>query len=82
MPPRICPPPPDCPLYSQRLDYGADEPLRRAVLAERRPGSRLANLVLAEAQAVRLPIAALPASSEPEPMPIFSRRDQKGVPNE
>lgn len=34
-PPRICPPPPDCPLYAQRLDYGADEPLRRAILMER-----------------------------------------------
>lgn len=43
MPPLVCPSPPpyqpnvgqDCPLYAQRLDYGTDEPLRRAILTER-----------------------------------------------
>ena len=50
-PPRICPPPPphpeDCPLFAQRLDYGQDEPLRRAVLSER-PRPNLGELVWAD----------------------------------
>ena len=48
MPPRICPPPPDCPLYTQRVDYTQDEPLRRALLMERRKSNALASLVWAD----------------------------------
>lgn len=46
-PPQICPPPPDCPLYAQRLDYGSDEPLRRAILREKKRPS-LGELVWAD----------------------------------
>lgn len=50
--PLICPAPPgtvqpDCPLYEQRLAYGPDEPLRRAVLTDR-SGADLAALIRAE----------------------------------
>ena len=87
--PRICPPPPDCPLYAQRLDYGTDEPLRRAVLMEHRRVHSLAALVWAdfnracqrppEPSPTRPvpPRPALPAA--PEPLPIFDHLKQKGA---
>ncbi len=81
-PPRVCPPPPDCPLYAQRLDYGVDEPLRRAVLMER-PKRTLAELVWAdmnrqyrrpegEAPPTRPtpPRPGLPVTPEPIPLPL------------
>ena len=77
--PVVCPPPPDCPLYDQRLDYGSDEPLRRAILMERRPAGNLADLIRAEAGAARRPVAALPPASEPESLPILDYLKQKGV---
>lgn len=79
MPPLICPPPPDCPLYALRVDYGTDEPLRRAVLMERRSGPRLADLVRAEAQASVRPPFALSPTPETVALPIFACQDQKGV---
>ena len=75
-PPRICPPPPDCPLYEQRLAYGADEPLRRAVLSER-PRRSLGSLVWEdfnrqhkrpEAPPTR---PSLPPSPDPVTLPSF-----------
>jgi hypothetical protein len=97
-PPRICPPPPqspDCPLYAQRLDYGADEPLRRAVLMERykaRPG--LGELVWADfnrqhqrAEAVRPNPPGTPPPTRPtlpptpQPLPILDHLKQKGATN-
>jgi len=80
--PSICPPPPDCPLYVQHVDYGQDEPLRRAVLMERRSGPRLTDLVRAEVQAARPPIAALHLTPEPEPLPVSNHLNQKGVRHE
>jgi hypothetical protein len=44
-PPRVCPQPPDCGLFDQRLTYTQDEPLRRAVLRERRKSNALASKV-------------------------------------
>jgi hypothetical protein len=61
------------------VDYGQDEPLRRAVLTERRSGPRLVDLVRAEVQMARQPIAALPVAPEPEPLPISNSLNQKGV---
>jgi hypothetical protein len=83
LPPRICPPPPDCPLYAQRLDYSSDEPLRRAVLTERRRAD-LAALVRAEAGR---PGALRPSSPPtrpvltpaPEPLPILDHLTRKGA---
>jgi hypothetical protein len=75
-PPRVCPRPPDCPLYDQRV-YSPDEALRRAILMERRSHIDLAALVRAEALRVRRPVAALPPASEPVPLPISSHL--KGV---
>lgn len=79
MPPLTCPPPPqvpepgDCPLYQQRLTYGFDEPLRRAILTER-PRPDLAALIRAEAKfSARCPIAALPPASEPVPSSILDQ---------
>jgi hypothetical protein len=68
--PRVCPPPPDCALYEQRLAYGQDEALRRAILMERHGRPDLAALIRAEALRVRRPIAALPSAPEPVPLPI------------
>lgn len=82
MPPLTCPPPPepaDCPLYEQRLDYGQDEPLRRAVLMERRKLPSLANLVRAEALVSRGTVPALPPASGPESLPILDHLKQKGL---
>lgn len=77
MPPLTCPPPrphpDDCPLYAQRLAYGSDEPLRRAILMERhRTGPSLPALIRAEAavRAPRLPQAALTPAPEPVSLPI------------
>lgn len=66
MPPLTCPPPSDCPLYDQRLDYGQDEPLRRAILMERGRVPNLVALIRAEAATGR-PLAALPP---PAPVPV------------
>jgi hypothetical protein len=77
--PLVCPPPPDCPLYDQRLDYGSDEPLRRAVLMEHGSRPDLAALIRAEAKASRRPVAALPPAPEPMPLPIFGHLKQKGA---
>jgi hypothetical protein len=79
MPPLVCPPSPDCPLYGQRLNYGSDEPLRRAVLMERGSRSDLAALIRAEAQAQDRPVAALPPAPKPMPLPIFDHLKQKGA---
>lgn len=79
MPPLICPPPPDCPLYGQRLSYGGDEPLRRAVLMEHRSGPRLADLVRAEAQAALRQPATLPPATKPTTLPILDHLNQKGI---
>jgi hypothetical protein len=85
MPPRslalTCPSPPqatDCPLYAQRLDYGADEPLRRAILTERRRPD-LADLIRAEALTKGRAVPALPPASEPDPLPIIDHVKQKGT---
>jgi hypothetical protein len=74
-PPRICPPQRDCPLYAERLPYGEDEPLRRAILMERRGG--LTALVRAEALTSAPPPVALPQASELPTLPVFD--SQKGV---
>ncbi|HEX7245083.1 MAG TPA: hypothetical protein VF245_05905 [Solirubrobacterales bacterium] len=79
MPPLVCPPPPDCPLYDQRLNYGSDEPLRRAILTERHSGPRLADLVRAEIATAGRPVPTLPPAPKPEPLPIFDHLKQKGV---
>lgn len=73
--PRICPPPPDCPLYARRLDYAQDEPLRRAVLTERRTSTDLAGLIREEAAGQR------PASTPglPAPTPDLTSLMQKGA---
>lgn|GEM_PF-4257245 len=71
MPPLICPQPPDCPLYAQRVDYGQDEPLRRAVLMERRTSPDLAELVRAEALTKGRTVPALLPAPTPVPLPIF-----------
>lgn len=61
-PPRVCPQPPDCPLYDRRLAYAEDESLRRAVLMERRrPG--LADLLRDDVKT--LPVAPHPAALPP-----------------
>lgn len=78
MPPLICPQPPDCPLYNQRLDYGADEPLRRAVLREKRRPA-LADLIRAEATAKGKAAPALPPAPKPVPLPIQDHLKQKGT---
>jgi hypothetical protein len=61
MSPRICPPPPqpDCPLYAQRLPYGIDEPLRRAILRERNRPRSMAALVWADLNRQRPPTPPL-----------------------
>lgn len=75
MSPEVCPPPPDCPLYAERLTYAQDEPLRRAVLMERRKSTDLGELIHAEAaRSASVPSAALPPAS-PVPTGVF----QKGV---
>ncbi|HSS34290.1 MAG TPA: hypothetical protein VLL27_13520 [Solirubrobacterales bacterium] len=59
-PPRICPPPPtapDCGLFDQRLSYVPDEPLRRAVLMDRRKSRDLAAFVWADFNRDRRPVA-------------------------
>jgi hypothetical protein len=73
-PPRVCPPPPDCPLYEQRLSYQVDEPLRRAVLIERKRASSLASVIRAEIAGGsrandRAPIL-LPAPKPFSPLPV------------
>jgi hypothetical protein len=71
-PPRVCPQPPDCPLYEQRLAYGQDEPLRRAVLMERRRMPDLTALIRTEAASSACrPIAALPPAPEPSSLSIL-----------
>ena len=88
-PPLVCPTPRhsegdrDCPLYAQRLDYGADEPLRRAILTEKRRPD-LAALVRAEAARPQPPAPA-PSPTHPtlppgpEPLPIFTHLKQKAA---
>lgn len=77
-PPQVCPPPPDCPLYAQRLDYGVDEPLRRAILTERQSRPDLAAFVRAESLTHRRPSAALPPTPKPVRLPI-SDQLKKGI---
>jgi hypothetical protein len=77
-PPLVCPPPPSCPLYAQRLDYGADEPLRRAILAQRRTAPSLADLVRQEGAPSSSPPPALPPGPAPTPEPVFETI-KKGV---
>jgi hypothetical protein len=67
-PPRICPSPPDCPLYAQRLPYADDEPLRRAILRERRKARDLAELVWANFNRGR---TRTPAALPPAPPQTF-----------
>lgn len=77
MSPRICPPPPDCPLYAQRLSYAEDEPLRRAVLSElHRHRQDLPQLIRAEAAKAAPAPAPLP---QPELQPLPISGSQKGV---
>lgn len=85
MSPQICPPPPDCPLYARRLDYSADEPLRRAVLGElHRRRSDLPALIRADAER---PTPTLPTSPPtrpelPTPEPVIGsslQAQKKGV---
>ncbi len=87
-PPRICPTPPDCPLYTRRLDYGVDEPLRRAVLSEQRRPS-MAELVWTDfnRQYRRPEGSSLPTRPEPQrpmlpvaadPLPLPISDFQKG----
>ena len=79
-PPTVCPPPPDCPLYAQRVDYGTDESLRRAVLMERRKGSDLAALVHAEAAVEPTrPAPTLPPAPVPVGVPNLNAQNQKGI---
>lgn len=73
MPPLICPPPPDCPLYDQRLSYSQDETLCRAILTERRTTPDLAGLIRAERRQSDPPQAALPPAPMPMPSPILNR---------
>lgn len=72
MPPQVCPPPPDCPLYEQRVSYGFDEPLRRAILTER-TGPDLAALIRSEARESPPPLEAeveVPSPADPvQPVP-------------
>jgi hypothetical protein len=63
--PRVCPPPPDCPLYQQRVQYAHDEPLRRAVLIERRGSADLSALIRSEAAR---PTPALPTAPPTRPV--------------
>jgi hypothetical protein len=84
--PLICPQPgprqngPDCPLYAQRVGYGVDEPLRRAILTER-PADLTA---LIRADAIRpQPPAPSPSPTQPglprptESLPIFDHLGQR-----
>jgi hypothetical protein len=70
---RVCPrpPQPDCPLYTQRVTYSLDEPLRRAILTAR-PAPSLADLVRLEGgrPSSPPPPALLPAPV-PIPEPVF-----------
>lgn len=80
-PPQICSPPPphpeDCPLHAQRLDYGSDEPLRRAILMERRKTRTMAELVWADMNRQRQrantdrPEQAPPTSPPTRPAPAL-----------
>lgn len=79
--PLTCPQPPDCPLYAQRLaGYAEDEPLRRAILIERRNVVDLAALVRAEVRPEPAPQAAL-ASGQPLPLPSVQNQ-KKETPHE
>jgi hypothetical protein len=78
---KVCPPPPDCPLYNQRLEYGPDEPLRRAILTER-PRPSLGALVWADfnrqyrrpgSDRAQPQTAALPPAVEQPHLPIFEQ---------
>lgn len=70
-PPLVCPPPPDCPLHDRRVNYGVDEPLRRAVLTERRrPG--LTDLIHAEALTNNNGGKDRPARPVPKELPLPS----------
>jgi hypothetical protein len=64
-PPLVCPQLPDCPLYDQRLSYGSDEPLRRAILMERHRAPGLVDLIRAEQARPDLPRPALPPGPPP-----------------
>lgn len=74
-PPQICPPPPDCPLYAQRVGYGQDEPLRRAILTER-PHASLGSLVWADLNRQRQRSEANPG----QPDPASSLQGQSDLP--
>jgi hypothetical protein len=68
-PSRICPPPPqipDCGLIGHRVPYSSDEPLRRAVLRDRKRYRNMAELVWADLNRERHRVS-LPRA--PEPMP-------------
>lgn len=86
-PPRVCPPPPDCSLYNQRVPHAQDEPLRRAVLMEKRKPRNLADLVWADftrqhqRPAPPRPDAPTPTVPElPRPaLPLTESLHQKGV---
>jgi hypothetical protein len=80
MPPRVCPTPPDCPLYDQRMPYSGDEPLRRAILAERQTHPNLAALVRAEALRTVRSAPLLPAPKSA--LPLFVERQEKEVHHE
>ena len=79
-PPNVCPTPPqapqrDCPLYDQRLAYGPDESLRRAILIEH-TAPDLAALIRAEAAPVPEQVQAEVievVSSLPDPPPPSHR---------
>jgi hypothetical protein len=72
--PRVCPQPPDCPLYDQRLVV-EDEALRQAILGEQAlPNPTLADLIRAEAlnracPAERVPLL-LSAPRPVQPLPV------------
>jgi hypothetical protein len=78
--PLTCPPPPlspaqpqqeDCGLYVQRLAFDPAEPLRRAVLTERRKRPDLAALIRAESR---------PASTSPSCLAPGSRAEAPANP--
>lgn len=74
MAPRICPPPPDCPLYEQRVSYGTDEQLRRAVLRDGNRRRDMAALVSDDIHSVP------PAPTSPPTRPGLPAPEALGVP--
>lgn len=77
MPPRVCPPPPDCGLYQQRVAYSPDETLRRAILTENRSTAPdLAALIHAESGETDRPQPALPPAPEPTPQILDQLKEE------